>query len=50
MEFEIQDQEEKNLVQTIEIALSQIEMKNYVFDLTGKGIQPEQNRKYGVDF
>ena len=50
MEFKIQDQEEKDLSQTVEAALSQIEMKKYVSGLIGKGIQPERIRKYGFAF
>lgn len=42
MEFKIQDQDEKNLAQTVQDALSQIEMKNYASGLIGKGIQPER--------
>ena len=45
MEFKIQDQDEKDLPQTVEVALSQIETKNYASVLTGKGMQPEGNRK-----
>ena len=50
MEFKIQDQDEKDLSQTVEAALSQIEMKNYASGLIGKGIQPERIRKYGFAF
>lgn len=50
MEFKIQDQDERDLPQTVEAALSQIEMKNYVSGLIGKGIQPERIRKYGFAF
>lgn len=50
MEFKIQDQDEKDLSQTVEAALSQIETKNYASGLTGKGIQPERIRKYGFAF
>lgn len=50
MEFKIQDQDEKDLSQTVEAALSQIETKNYASILTGKGIQPERIRKYGFAF
>lgn len=50
MEFKIQDQDEKDLSQTVKAALSQIETKNYASGLTGKGIQPERIRKYGFAF
>lgn len=50
MEFKIQDQDEKDLSQTVEAALSQIETKKYASGLTGKGIQPERIRKYGFAF
>ena len=50
MEFKIQDQDEKDLSQTVEAALSQIETKNYASGLIGKGIQPERIRKYGFAF
>ena len=50
MEFKIQDQDEKDLPQTVEVALSQIETKNYASVLTGKGMQPEGNRKYVFAF
>lgn len=50
MEFKIQAQDEKDLSQTVEAALSQIEAKNYASGLIGKGIQPERIRKYGFAF
>ena len=50
MEFKIQDQDEKDFPQTVEVALSQIETKNYASVLTGKGMQPEGNRKYVFAF
>ena len=50
MEFKIQDQDEKDLSETVEAALSQIEAKNYASGLTGRGIQPERIRKYGFAF
>ena len=50
MELKIQDQDEKDLSQTVEAALSQIETKNYASGLIGKGIQPERIRKYGFAF
>ncbi len=50
MEFKIQDQDENDLSQTVEAALSQIETKNYESVLTGKGIQSERIRKYGFAF
>lgn len=50
MEFKIQDSEEKDLQQTVESAINQIEAKNYMSGLIGKGIQPERIRKYGFAF
>lgn len=50
MEFKIQDQDEKNLSQTVEAALNQIEAKKYASGLIEKGIQPERIRKYGFAF
>lgn len=51
IEFKIQDPEdEKNLSQTVEAALQQIDAKNYAVDLLDKGIPAERIRKYGFAF
>lgn len=51
IEFKIQDPEdEKNLSQTVEAALQQIDAKNYALDLLDKGIPAERIRKYGFAF
>lgn len=51
IEFKIQDPEdEKNLSQTVEVALQQIDAKNYAVDLLDKGIPAERIRKYGFAF
>ena len=51
IEFKIQDPEdEKDLSQTVETALQQIDAKNYAVGLLDKGIQADRIRKYGVAF
>ena len=51
IEFKIQNPEdEKNLSQTVEAALQQIDAKNYAVDLLDKGIPAERIRKYGFAF
>ena len=51
IEFKIQDpEEEKKLSQTVEVALQQIEAKNYAAELLDKGITADRIRKYGFAF
>lgn len=51
IEFKIQDPEdEKDLSQTVETALQQIDAKNYAVGLLDKGIQADRIRKYGFAF
>lgn len=51
MEFKIQDpDDEKDLSQTVEAALDQIDQKKYATELIRKGISSDQIRKYGFAF
>ncbi|HIS27741.1 MAG TPA: PD-(D/E)XK nuclease domain-containing protein [Candidatus Pullilachnospira intestinigallinarum] len=51
VEFKIQDpDDEKDLSQTVDAALDQIDRKNYAAELIGKGFSPQQIRKYGFAF
>ena len=51
IEFKIQEpEEEKDLSQTVEAALRQIDAKNYAVELLDKGIQADRIRKYGFAF
>ena len=51
LEFKVQDvQEEKELSETVEKALKQIEEKRYETILIEKGVPKEKIRKYGFAF
>lgn len=52
LEFKVMDSDagEMTLGDTAQAALEQIETKNYSQNLIGKGIAPEQIRKYGFAF
>ena len=51
LEFKAQDpEEEKELADTVESALRQIERKKYETTLVEKGVREERIRKYGFAF
>lgn len=50
LEFKVQDENEKELSDTVQEALRQIKEKNYQASLIAKGIPAERIREYGFAF
>ncbi len=50
IEFKVQDEAEKELSDTVQEALRQIEEKGYQANLISKGIPERRIRKYGFAF
>lgn len=50
LEFKIKNRREKNLEETLENALKQIEEKKYATELTDRGVAADRIRKYGFAF
>lgn len=50
LEFKVQSSEEKDLSDTVDAALHQIERQNYEAALMSRGVPGEMIRKYGFAF
>ena len=50
IEFKVQEEDEKELADTVQEALRQIEEKAYQASLTAKGVPADRIRRYGFAF